>query len=47
MFDAGARCGDAAIALLLCIGDALGGAAFALEVDVPAGFFHASRSGGG
>src|SRR5471030_371327 len=36
VFDAGTRRGDATVALLLGVGDALGGAAFALDVDAPA-----------
>src|SRR5471032_3625623 len=32
VFDTRAWCGDTAVALLLCIGDAFGGAAFALDI---------------
>jgi len=39
VFDTGARRGDTAVALLLCIGDALGGAAFALDMHTPAVLF--------
>ena len=39
MFDAGARCGDAAVTLFLPIGQALDGVAFALDVHTPAGLF--------
>ena len=39
MFDTGARCGDAAVTLFLRIGDARGGASFALDVHAPAFLF--------
>lgn len=48
VFYAGARCGAAAVAFLLCIGDALGDDTFALDVDAPAGLFqHRFPFGGG
>src|SRR5471032_133647 len=36
MFDAGAWCSDTAVALLLGLGDRLGGTAFALDLHSPA-----------
>lgn len=39
VLDTRVRCGDATVTVLLRLGDALGGATFALDVDAPAGLF--------